>query len=87
MPPGGVHAGPEHLGRHALHREYQIRRSGEDERTVTVCLAGSFLAFPGDRVSLRLDRMGLSGVFRVAEAVNACSPERGATAALTLKGG
>jgi hypothetical protein len=67
--------------------EYQIRRSGEDERTVTVCLAGSFLAFPGDRVSLRLDRMGLSGVFRVAEAVNACSPERGATAALTLKGG
>ena len=67
--------------------EYQIRRSGEDERTVTVCLAGSFLAFPGDQVSLRLDRMGLSGIFRVAEAVNACSPERGATAALTLKGG
>ncbi len=67
--------------------EYQIRRSMEDERTVTVRLPGSFPAFPGDRVDLRLDRIGLSGSFRVAEAVNAFSAERGATAALTLKGG
>ena len=67
--------------------EYQIRRSKEDERTVTLCLPGSFPAFPGDRVDLRLERMGLSGSFRVAEAANTFSAERGATAALTLKGG
>lgn len=66
--------------------EYQIRRSKEDQRIVTVSLPGSFLAFPGDRVDLRLDRMGLSGSFRVAEAASAFSAERGATAALTLKG-
>ena len=67
--------------------EYQIRRSKENERTVTLCLPGSFPAFPGDRVDLRLERMGLSGSFRVAEAANTFSAERGATAALTLKGG
>ena len=67
--------------------EYQIRRSKEDERTVTVRLPGSFLAFPGDRVDLRLDRMGLSGTFRVAEAASTFSAEWGAAAALTLKGG
>lgn len=67
--------------------EYQIRRSKEDERTVAVRLPGSFLAFPGDRVDLRLDRMGLSGAFRVAEAASTFSAERGAAAALTLKGG
>ncbi len=67
--------------------EYQIARSKEDERTVTLCLPGSFPAFPGDRVDLRLERIGLSGSFRVAEAANTFSAERGATAALTLKGG
>lgn len=66
--------------------EYQIRQSEEDQKIVTVSLPGSFLAFPGDRVDLRLDRMGLAGSFRVAEAANAFSAERGATAALTLKG-
>lgn len=66
--------------------EYQIRRSKEDQKVVTVRLPGSFLAFPGDRVDLRLDRMGLSGSFRVAEAENTFSAERGASSALTLKG-
>lgn len=66
--------------------EYQIRRSREDERTVEVCLPGSFLAFPGNRVDLRLDRMGLSGVFRVAEAANVFSAEGGAAVTLKLKG-
>lgn len=67
--------------------EYQIQRSKEDQRSVRVCLPGSFLAFPGDHVDLRLGRMGLSGSFRVAEAVSAFSVERGTTAELTLKGG
>lgn len=66
--------------------EYQIRRSKEDQKVVTVRLPGSFPAFPGDRVDLRLDRMGLCGVFRVTETENTFSAERGAAAALTLKG-
>lgn len=67
--------------------EYQIRRSKEDERVVTVRLPESFPAFPGDRVDLRLDRMGLCGAFRVAETANTFSAERGAAAVLTLRGG
>ena len=65
--------------------EYQIKKSREDEKTVTVTLPGNFLAFPGDRVSLNLERMGISGDFRVAEAENTFSARKGATAALTLK--
>ncbi len=67
--------------------EYQIRRSKEDEKTVTLSLPGSFLAFPGDQATLRLDRMGLSGSFRVTEAANVFSAEKGASVTLTLKGG
>lgn len=65
--------------------EYQIKKSREDEKSVTVTLPGSFLAFPGDRVALELGRLGLSGAFRVAEAENVFSPQNGATATLTLK--
>lgn len=65
--------------------EYQIEKSREDEKAVTVTLPGSFLAFPGDRVALELGRMGLSGAFCVAEAENAYSARNGATVTLTLK--
>ena len=65
--------------------EYQIRRSGEDAWTAEVTLPGSFLAFPGDRAAVSLDRMGLKGTFRVAEAENRFDGRRGATAVLTLK--
>ena len=65
--------------------EYQIRKSREDEKAVTVTLPGSFLAFPGDRVSLSLERLGLAGLFRVVEAENRFSPREGATVTLTLK--
>lgn len=65
--------------------EYQIKKSRENEKTVTVTLPGSFPAFPGDRVSLDLKRMGLTGLYRVAEAENTFSVRNGATAALTLK--
>lgn len=65
--------------------EYQIRRSREEEKTVTLDIAGSFLAYPGDTVRLDLSHMGLKGDFRVAEAENAFSAERGAVATLTLK--
>ena len=65
--------------------EYQIRQSREDERIVTVTLPGSFGAYPGDRVALRLDRMGLEGLFRVAETENVFSAVDGATVTLTLK--
>lgn len=65
--------------------EYQIQKSREDEKVITVTLPGSFLAFPGDNVALELRRMGISGAFRVAVAENAFSARNGATATLTLK--
>ncbi len=65
--------------------EYQIQRSGEDAWTAEITLPGSFLAFPGDRVSLSLERMGLSGTFRVAEAENRFDGGNGALVTLTLK--
>ena len=65
--------------------EYQIDRSREEERRLTVRLPGSFLAFPGDWVSLSLDRMGLAGEFRVQEAESVYSARDGYTVTLTLK--
>jgi len=65
--------------------EYQIEKSREEEKVVTVRLAGSFPAFPGDTVDLDLTHMGLSGRFRVAEAENTFSAAKGAAATLTLK--
>ena len=65
--------------------EYQIEKSREEEKTVTLRLPGSFLAFPGDTVQLNLSHMGLAGVFRVAEAENVFSARKGAVVTLTLK--
>ena len=65
--------------------DYQIRKSREEEKIVTVTLPGSFPAFPGEQVSLNLERMGLSGTFRIAEVENTFSVRSGATATLTLK--
>lgn len=65
--------------------EYQIEQSRQEESMVTVCLPGSFLAFPGDCLDLNLPRLGLSGTFRVAEAENDFSQERGAVVTLKAK--
>ena len=65
--------------------EYQIRRSREEAWTARVTLPGSFPAFPGDRAAVSLERLGLAGTFRVAEAENRFDSQNGATAALTLK--
>ena len=65
--------------------EYQLQQSKKGERTVEVTLPGSFLAFPGDTVELDVERMGLRGTFRVAEAENAFSRSGGATVTLTLE--
>lgn len=65
--------------------EYQIEQSKKEEKEVAVTLSGSFLAFPGDRISLRLDRMGLRGNYRVEEAENVFSAADGATVTLTLR--
>lgn len=67
--------------------QYQIDRSREDMLVVVVTMPGSFLAFPGDRVILNLNRLGLRGTFRVAETENRFSAREGATAKLTLKKG
>lgn len=65
--------------------EYQIQRSREEAWSVTICLPGAFQAFPGDAVRLELDRMGLRGEYRVAEAENTASPDAGEIMTLTLK--
>lgn len=65
--------------------EYQIQRSREDAWAAEAVLPGSFLAFPGDRAALSLERMGLSGTFRVAEAESRFDGWSGAVTALTLK--
>lgn len=65
--------------------EYQINRSREEEKTITVRLPGAFPAFPGDIVQIDLPRLGLSGDFRVAEAENQFSASTGSTVTLTLR--
>lgn len=47
--------------------EYQIARSREGEMGIELVLPGRFAAFPGQRVSLSLAELGLSGVFRAEE--------------------
>lgn len=65
--------------------DYQIARSKEEENTLTICLAGQFLAFPGEWVQVKLPRMGISGRFRVAAADNRCTASNGSTCTLTVR--
>lgn len=65
--------------------EYQIEQSKAEQKVVTITLPGSFPAFPGDVVTLELNRMGLQGSYRVEEAESSFTPARGATVTLTLK--
>lgn len=65
--------------------EYQIQQSKKEERTVTVTLPGSFGAFPGDRVTVRLEKLGLAGNYRVTETENRFSAREGAVMIWTLK--
>ena len=65
--------------------EYQIEQSQKGELEISLTLPGSFLAFPGDIITLDLSKMGLTGTFRVAEAENMFSGKDGATATLTLR--
>ena len=65
---------------------YQIEKSRKGERTVTIQLPGNFLAFPGERVLVQLERMGISGEFRVTEADNLFSVNSGSTVTVTLEG-
>ena len=65
--------------------EYQIQQSKKEEQAVTVTLPGSFDAFPGDRVTVRLEKLGLTGNYRVAETENRFSAREGAVMIWTLK--
>lgn len=65
--------------------QYQIDQSRRKEREITLTLPGSFPAFPGDVVELSLEKVGLSGSFRVAQTENRFSRGGGATAELTLE--
>ena len=52
---------------------------------MTIRLPGNFLAFPGERVLVQLERMGISGEFRVTEADNLFSVKDGSTVTVTLE--
>ena len=65
--------------------EYQIQQSKKEEQAVTVMLPGNFGAFPGDRVTVRLEKLGLTGNYRVAETENRFSAREGAVMIWTLK--
>ena len=62
---------------------YQIEKSAEDARELTVTLAGSVDAEPTDRVELSLARLGVRGTFRVSETLYTLSAS-GETTELTL---
>ena len=65
--------------------EYQIGQSRRDAAAVTVKLPGSFGAFPGDRVTVKLEKLGLAGLYRAAETENRFSAREGAVMIWTLK--
>ena len=65
--------------------EYQISQSRQEAAAVTVKLPGSFGAFPGDRVALKLEKLGTTGLYRVVEAENRFSVREGAVMIWTLK--
>ena len=65
--------------------EYQIRQSQKEEQAVMVTLPGSFGVFPGDRVTARLEKLGLTGSYRVAETENRFSAREGAVMIWILK--
>ena len=65
--------------------EYQIARSKEGEKEITVALPGNFKAFPGDVIKLELSRLGIFGEYRTAEAENTFSASGGAVETLRLK--
>ncbi len=65
--------------------EYQISQSRRDAAAVTVKLPGSFGAFPGDRVTVKLEKLGLAGLYRAAETENRFSAREGAVMIWTLK--
>ena len=65
--------------------DYQIRQSRKEEQAVEIELPGSFGAFPGNRVALTLEKMGIAGLYRVAEAENRFSAREGAVMRWTLK--
>ncbi len=65
--------------------EYQIEQSEQEHREIRLTLPLPFAAFPGDRAALSLTRLGLNGIFDVAEAHSRMN-ENGEICQLTLKG-
>ena len=55
--------------------EYQIDCSAEELRRLELRAAAPWLAFPGDRVELRLERPRLTGLWRVRESVCGCGAQ------------
>ena len=63
--------------------EYQIQRSAQGQVELTLVLPSAFAAFPGDRVSLRSRRLGLSETYDVISC-RSLMDGKGETSTLTL---
>lgn len=63
--------------------EYQIRRSAQEQVELSLVLPSAFAAFPGDRISLKNQRLGLSGLYDVISCRSRMD-EAGETSTLTL---
>lgn len=63
--------------------EYQIEKSAEDARVLTLTAAGGTELEPLERVWVSVERLGVAGTFRVSEVTREQS-ERGETTQLTL---
>lgn len=59
--------------------EYQIKRSMAERRWAAVKLCGVFRAWPGERISVRLERPKLTGEWRVAGTVTGVDQDGGYT--------
>lgn len=64
--------------------EYQIKESMKDHKLCFVTMPGCFLAFPGDRVTMRSSPIGLTGEFLVRSSRCRCDG-RGAVTELEMR--
>lgn len=71
------------IGERRYTGEYQIAQSALEQLEISLELPFSFAAFPGDRVALRTERMGLQGTYEVVESHSRMNAD-GETTYLTI---
>ncbi len=55
--------------------DYQLRAARRERVRMRITVAGGFLAWPGQLVSVELDGCGASGRYRVAQSEVACGSD------------